>query len=119
VDEIITFKRLTLEDVEKIVNLQMKEIQERLSDQNMQVRLTEAARKWLAREGYDPIYGARPLRRALQKYVESPLSVQMLRGDFKSGDVVEVDYVEDKGLEFHRLTPADQPAEPAVVAAEA
>jgi ATP-dependent Clp protease ATP-binding subunit ClpC len=113
VDEIITFKPLSLEDVEKIVDLQMKEIQERLSDQNMQVKLTEAARKWLAKEGFDPSFGARPLRRALQKYVESPFSVQMLRGDFKAGDIVEVDYVVDKGLEFRRLTPADSPAEPA------
>jgi len=117
VDEIITFKPLSVEDVERIVDLQMKEIQERLTDQNMQVRLTEAARKWLAKQGYDPTFGARPLRRALQKYVESPLSVQMLRGDFKAGDMVEVDYVEDKGLEFHRLTLADRPAEPAVVTA--
>ncbi|MGH2522590.1 MAG: AAA family ATPase, partial [Anaerolineales bacterium] len=102
VDEIITFKPLSLEDVETIVDLQMKEIQERLAEHGLSVQLTDAARKWLAREGYDPQFGARPLRRALQKHVESPLSVQMLKGDFKSGDLVTVDYVEGKGLEFHR-----------------
>jgi ATP-dependent Clp protease ATP-binding subunit ClpC len=102
VDEIITFKPLSLDDVEKIVDLQMKEIQARLSDHGLTVQLTDAARKWLAQEGYEPQFGARPLRRALQKYVESPLSVQMLRGDFKSGDVVVVDYVEGKGIEFQR-----------------
>jgi ATP-dependent Clp protease ATP-binding subunit ClpC len=115
VDEIITFKPLSLEDVEKIVDLQMQEIQSRLSDQSMQVKLTEAARKWLAKQGFDPAFGARPLRRALQKYVESPLSVQMLRGDFKTGDTVEVDYVEGKGLEFHRSTAAEQAAQPVAV----
>jgi ATP-dependent Clp protease ATP-binding subunit ClpC len=102
VDEIITFRPLSLDDVEKIVDLQMKEIQSRLSEHGLTVQLTDAARKWLAKEGYDPQFGARPLRRALQKYVESPLSVQMLKGDFRSGDVVTVDHVEGKGLEFHR-----------------
>jgi ATP-dependent Clp protease ATP-binding subunit ClpC len=114
VDEIITFKPLSLEDVEKIVDLQMKEIQARLSEHGLTVQLTDAARKWLAREGYDPQFGARPLRRALQKHVESPLSVQMLRGEFKTGDVVTVDYVEGEGLKFRReeATPVnvEQPA---------
>jgi ATP-dependent Clp protease ATP-binding subunit ClpC len=102
VDEIITFKPLSLEDVEKIVELQMKEIQSRLAEHGLSVQLTEAARKWLAKEGYEPAFGARPLRRALQKYIESPLSIQMLRGDFKPGDVVTVDYDEDKGINFSR-----------------
>ena len=102
VDEIITFKPLSLEDVEKIVDLQMNEIQSRLSEHGLLVRLTESARKWLAKEGFEPAFGARPLRRALQKYVESPLSVQMLKGDFKPGDTVIVDWVEGKGIEFRR-----------------
>jgi ATP-dependent Clp protease ATP-binding subunit ClpC len=114
VDEIITFKPLSLDDVETIVDLQMKEIQVRLAEHGLSVQLTDTARKWLAREGYDPQFGARPLRRALQKHVESPLSVQMLRGEFKTGDVVTVDYVEGKGLEFRReeATPVrvEQPA---------
>ncbi len=110
IDEIITFKPLSLEDVEKIVDLQMREIHERLAEHGLQVVLTEPARKWLAKQGFDPAFGARPLRRALQKYVESPLSVQMLRGDFKSGDVVQVSYVEDKGIEFCSLVAA--PAQP-------
>jgi len=101
IDEIITFKPLSLEDVERIVNLQMSEIQERLTEYGLTVELTDAARKWLAQEGFEPQFGARPLRRALQKYVESPLSVQMLQGAFKAGDKVVVDYVEGKGLEFH------------------
>jgi ATP-dependent Clp protease ATP-binding subunit ClpC len=116
IDEIITFKPLTVEDVERIVDLQMKEIQERLSESHVTVLLTGASRKWLAREGFDPAFGARPLRRALQKYVESPLSVKMLKGEVRSGDVVTVDWVEGEGLTFQReapvaVVPVEQPAE--------
>jgi ATP-dependent Clp protease ATP-binding subunit ClpC len=102
VDEIITFKPLSIVDVERIVDLQMKEIQIRLAEHGLSVQLTEPARAWLAREGFDPAFGARPLRRALQKYVESPLSGQMLRGEFKSGDIVIVDWQEGQGLQFRR-----------------
>jgi ATP-dependent Clp protease ATP-binding subunit ClpC len=94
IDEIIIFRDLTVEDVEQIVDLQLGEIVERLSEQGLTVELTDAARKWLAREGFDPQFGARPLRRALQRHVESPLSVQLLRGDFARGDKVVVDAVE-------------------------
>ncbi len=69
----------------------MKEVESRLSEQGLKVELTEAARNWLADEGYDPTFGARPLKRALQKYVESPLSVSLLSGQFTSGDTIRVD----------------------------
>jgi ATP-dependent Clp protease ATP-binding subunit ClpC len=101
VDEIIIFSRLTPEQVEQIVDLQMREIQERLQEHGLEIELTEAARKWLADEGFDPQFGARPLRRALQRHVESPLSVQLLRGEFKSGDCVIVD-ADDEGITFTR-----------------
>ena len=103
VDEIIIFNKLTLEEVGRIVNLQMKEIAERLEEQGLLVELTDAAREWLAKEGYDPQFGARPLRRALQRYVESPLSIQLLRGDYQSGDHVLVDVGEEGKLIFSRL----------------
>jgi ATP-dependent Clp protease ATP-binding subunit ClpC len=99
VDEIIIFSRLTQEQVEQIVDLQMQEIRERLQEHGLQIELTDAARTWLAREGFDAQFGARPLRRALQRHVESPLSVQLLRGEFKSGDVVLVDTT-DEGIVF-------------------
>jgi ATP-dependent Clp protease ATP-binding subunit ClpB len=67
IDEIIMFSPLSLEQMEEIVVLQMKEVQDRLNDHNITVELTDAARKWLAKEGYDPAFGARPLRRAIQK----------------------------------------------------
>jgi ATP-dependent Clp protease ATP-binding subunit ClpC len=101
IDEIIIFADLTVEDVEQIVNLQMGEIADRLAEQGLAVELTDGARAWLAREGFDPQFGARPLRRALQRHVESPLSVQLLRGEFERGDLVVVDVGED-GLTFER-----------------
>ncbi len=115
IDEIITFKPLSIGDVERIVDLQMQEIQSRLAEHGLSVQLTDAARKWLAREGYDPAFGARPLRRALQKHVESPLSVQMLRGEFKTGDLVTVDVEEGKGLTFRRETPVAVPVDGSAV----
>ena len=91
IDEIIMFSPLSIEEMEHIVVLQMKEVQDRLNDHNIAVQLTDAARSWLAKEGYDPAFGARPLRRAIQKYVESPLSVELLAGKFKDGAEVTVD----------------------------
>jgi ATP-dependent Clp protease ATP-binding subunit ClpC len=91
IDEIITFSPLTVEQVGMIVDLQMKEVQERLSERGLNVELTPAARNWLANEGFDPAFGARPLRRALQKYVESPLSVSLLGGNYSPGDTIVVD----------------------------
>jgi ATP-dependent Clp protease ATP-binding subunit ClpC len=95
IDEIITFSSLSKEQMQQIVDLQMEEIQERLCEHDLAVELTPAAREWLANEGYDPAFGARPLRRALQKHVESSLSVSLLSGEFKSGDKVIVDVDEE------------------------
>jgi ATP-dependent Clp protease ATP-binding subunit ClpC len=91
IDEIITFSPLSREQVAQIVDLQMKEVEERLAEQGLSVELKPEAREWLADQGYDPAFGARPLRRALQKYVESPLSVRLLSGEFSSGDTIVVD----------------------------
>ena len=91
IDEIITFSSLSVEDMALIVDLQMKEVQERMSEHGLTVELTQAARQWLANTGYDSSFGARPLRRALQKYVESPLSVSLLSGEFHTGAHILVD----------------------------
>ena len=104
IDEIIIFSQLTPDDMGKIVDLQMDEIQERLSEYGLTVNLTEEARNWLANQGFDPAFGARPLKRAMQKHIESPLSVKMLRGDFSNGDCVNVDTSEDNGLEFSTIS---------------
>jgi ATP-dependent Clp protease ATP-binding subunit ClpC len=91
IDEIIMFSPLSIEEMEQIVGLQMKDLHERLSEHNIDVELSSEARSWLAKEGYDPAFGARPLQRAIQKYVESPLSVELLEGKFKDGATVQVD----------------------------
>lgn len=96
IDEIIMFSPLTKEQMMQIVDLQMKEVRLRLEEHGLTVELTQSAREWLASEGYDASYGARPLKRALQKYVESPLSVSLLSGEFVPGDTVIVDMNEEK-----------------------
>jgi len=109
IDEIIIFHTLTLEHMERIVDLQMKDIRERLAERGVSIELTPAARRWLAQEGYDPAFGARPLRRTLQRYVESPLSRRILRGEFGAGDLVIADVGqatgEEKGLVFQKQAP--------------
>ncbi len=106
VDEIIIFKNLTLQDVENIVELQMNEVLGRLGEYGLFVELTPAARRWLAEQGYDPQFGARPLRRAIQRYVESPLSVSLLRGQYVSGDRVMADLGDDS-LTFEKQAPLE------------
>jgi ATP-dependent Clp protease ATP-binding subunit ClpC len=99
--------------VVNIVKLQMKDVQERLSEQgNLSIELTEAAQQWLAQQGFDKDFGARPLKRAIQRYVESPLSVRLLRGEFKSGDRVRID-VENDQLTFTLLESGPLVEEPA------
>jgi ATP-dependent Clp protease ATP-binding subunit ClpC len=100
IDEVVIFHTLTKDQVKQIVDLQVKEIAGRLAEHGITIELTDSAREWLANEGYDPQFGARPLRRTLQKRVESPLSVELLRGEFKAGDVVVVD-ADQEGLTFH------------------
>jgi ATP-dependent Clp protease ATP-binding subunit ClpC len=113
IDEIIIFEPLSLEDVMAIVDLQMKEIRDRLSDHGLMIDLSDSAKEWLAKQGYDEDFGARPLKRALQRYVESPLSVRLLEGDFTKGDHVLVDS-QDGELVFSRRgdKPETEPDEP-------
>ena len=99
IDEIVIFHRLSREDVKAIVDLQMTDVSARLADLGISIRLTEAGRDWLANKGYDPVFGARPLRRALQRMVESPLSRRLLRGEFSTGDSITLD-VEGEDLAF-------------------
>ncbi len=101
IDEIIIFAPLSLSEVEQIVDLQMRGIVERMAASGLQVHLTEPARRWLAEKGYDQQFGARPLRRALQRFVENPLSIQLLKGSFHPGDLIVIDEVNGQ-LEFVR-----------------
>jgi ATP-dependent Clp protease ATP-binding subunit ClpC len=106
IDEVIIFHTLTVEHVLQIVDLQMRDIRERLEERGVTLALTDEARSWLAHEGYDPAFGARPLRRTLQRHVESPLSRLLLRGEFAAGDDILADIkAGDRGLAFTREEP--------------
>ncbi len=91
VDEIIVFHELGEEQLRHIVDLMAKEVEQRLEDMSIGIVITEAAKGWLAKVGYDPVYGARPLRRAIEKYVENPLAGRLLKGDFTEGSTIVVD----------------------------
>jgi ATP-dependent Clp protease ATP-binding subunit ClpC len=98
-DDIIVFQELTEEQLRNIVELMVKDLQGRLSERKLTLELTDAAKSWLVKTGYDPVYGARPLRRAVERHVENPLSTRILRGEFADGDRVLVD-VDKDGLTF-------------------
>jgi len=99
IDDIIIFDELTEEQLPQVVELMLKEIQERLAERKITVSLTPEAKSWLVGQGFDPTYGARPLRRALQRFVESPLSKRILQGEFQEGDSILVEQGAD-GLIF-------------------
>ena len=96
IDETIIFEPLTLPQVERIADLQMREIAGRLAESGIAIHLTEPARQWIAQKGFDPQFGARPLRRALQRYVENELSTMVLRGGLRDGDLVVIDEVDGR-----------------------
>jgi ATP-dependent Clp protease ATP-binding subunit ClpB len=101
VDDILIFQRLTREQLRDIVTLQMARLRRLLEDRHLQLELTDKARDFLADAGYDPVYGARPLRRAIQRYLQDKLAPMLLEGDFKEGDTIRVD-ADEKGLTFAR-----------------
>ena len=103
IDEIIVFKSLTEEEIVKIVDLMIADLRERLIEQNMSINLTPEASRFVAKEGTDLSFGARPLRRAIQRLIEDPLSEQLLEGRWGSGSVIDVD-VEDDKLVFNAGT---------------
>ncbi|MEX0749690.1 MAG: AAA family ATPase, partial [Dehalococcoidia bacterium] len=94
IDEIIIFEPLTPAELQQIVDLMINEVRNRLEDRTIDFEVTQAAKDELVKEGYDPTYGARPLRRTVQRRLENPLARHILAGEFKEGDVVRVDYRE-------------------------
>ncbi|MGI6230508.1 MAG: ATP-dependent Clp protease ATP-binding subunit [Tractidigestivibacter sp.] len=105
VDEIVVFKSLTSEQLRGIVELMVADLRDRLIANNMSIELSDAARDFVAKKGTDPIYGARPLRRAIQTLIEDPLSEEMLEGKWVSGDIIKVDVSEDgESLSFSKGT---------------
>src|SRR5262249_262989 len=102
VDEVIVFHRLSEEHLKQIVDIQLDRLRQRLAERHIQLKLTDAAREHLVRVGYDPAYGARPLKRALQREIETPLGRMLLKGEVRDGQEVTVDYDwEQEALSFH------------------
>jgi len=99
IDDVVVFHPLSREHIRSIVDIQLSYLHARLVDREMQIHLSDAARDKLAEAGFDPVYGARPLKRAIQQQVENPLAQEILKGRFKPGDVIEVG-VRNKELEF-------------------
>src|SRR5213082_1761640 len=99
VDEIVIFDRLTEEDLKKIVEIQLARLTKRLAQQNITLKLTDSAETLIAREGYDPVYGARPLKRAIQRYLLDPLSMNILEGKFGEGQTIRAE-AKNGAIEF-------------------
>jgi ATP-dependent Clp protease ATP-binding subunit ClpC len=104
-DDVIVFHPLSRENIAEIVNILLRDVQKRLGDEELTLKLTEAASAFLVEHGYDEKFGARPLKRAIQKYIEDPLSEKILLAEFAKGDEIEVDLAADKEkLEFRVLS---------------
>jgi len=99
VDEIIIFDRLTEEDLKKIVEIQLSRLTKRLAQQNITLKLSDSAETLIARAGYDPVYGARPLKRAIQRYLLDPLSMNILEGKFGEGQTIRAE-AKNGAIEF-------------------
>ncbi len=95
-DDIVVFHELNEEQLRKVVDLLVKDLAKRLGERKLMLEMTDASKSWIAKAGYDPVFGARPLRRAVERYIENPLSTKILHGDYKEGDVILVDVNEDE-----------------------
>jgi len=96
IDEIIIFDRLSDDDLKEIVEIQLRRLTKRLAAQKITLNLSDAAKELIAKEGYDPVYGARPLKRAIQKEILDPLSLQILEGKIREGQTIKVDAKDGK-----------------------
>jgi len=107
VDEIVVFHSLSRSDLMRIVDIQLERLGALLAKRKLSLRLTDAAREFLAERGYDPVFGARPLKRAIQRYLQDPLALALLEGEFGEGDTVEADVAGDE-LVFRRIAAAPE-----------
>jgi ATP-dependent Clp protease ATP-binding subunit ClpB len=109
IDEIVEFRPLSKEQIAEIVELQLRRVRERLAERGLGIELTDDAKEILAEAGWDPTYGARPLKRAIQRLVENPLALRLLEGEFTEGDTVQVD-TRDGALVFEKARAAEPAA---------
>jgi ATP-dependent Clp protease ATP-binding subunit ClpB len=113
VDDVIIFRPLSSQDIAKIVDLQIKRVERLVAERKLRLEVTPAAKQLIVAEGYDPVYGARPLKRAIQRLLQNPLAMAVLEGKYTEGDTVRVDRAKDGNhLTFERI-PAGAAAEPA------
>jgi ATP-dependent Clp protease ATP-binding subunit ClpB len=91
IDEVVIFNRLGMEEIEKIINIQVEHLKHRLAEKGLTIELTPAAKELLAMEGFDLVYGARPLKRVIQRMVQDALALKILAGEIKEGDHISVD----------------------------
>jgi len=103
IDETIVFHRLGMEQIKEIVTLMINELKERLYEKRIDLVLSDKSREFLAEEGFDPNYGARPLRRTIQRYVENPLAKKILNGEIMEGDEIFLDYLRGEPV-FNRMS---------------
>jgi ATP-dependent Clp protease ATP-binding subunit ClpB len=106
-DEVIIFNPLGRDELKHIVDIQLNGLRKRLSERGITLELTDASREVIAEEGYDPTYGARPLKRAIQRLIQDPLAKRVLAGEFRDGDTIEVDTGHEGQLTFHRVDKAE------------
>jgi ATP-dependent Clp protease ATP-binding subunit ClpC len=96
IDDVIMFNALTKEDIHKIIDIELKSLYSRINNLGYQIKLTDGAKDYIEEKGYDPQYGARPLKRAIQKYVEDPLAEEIIKNPISEGDLIEIDYNKEK-----------------------
>ena len=102
-EAILLFQRLSRQSMSKIVDIQIKELQARLLERSIKIEISDSAKAWLGDKGYDPHYGARPLRRRMQMHIQNPLAEQLISGNYKDGDEIVVDVSDiNDGLLFHK-----------------
>jgi ATP-dependent Clp protease ATP-binding subunit ClpC len=110
IDETIVFHELTLDEVKEIVDLMLDRVHEQLKNSDLEIVLSDEAKEFLAKEGYDKEFGARPLRRSIQRMLEDPLSEELLKGKYKAGSTIVVSLNEDANvLEFEPVEAPDEP----------
>jgi ATP-dependent Clp protease ATP-binding subunit ClpB len=107
IDEVIVFQPLSRDQIGTIVEIQLSRLRKLLADRKLQLDLTPTAREQLGEEGYDPIYGARPLKRVIQQRIQNPLALQILQGGFRAGDTIAVDVDSNGGFTFSAAVPAE------------